>query len=90
MQLTITIPEETQSILELRAKAHGYTNLSQYVEKLILMDLAISKSFDEILFPIRQYFSHSEETIEEWDLLCEEAREEEVYQAEKQKTMDFS
>lgn len=79
MELTITISEETQGALAQRARAHGYSDLSKYVERLISTDLLAATSFDDMLTPIRQTFRESGLSSVELEQLFEETRED-VYQ----------
>ena len=82
MDLTITIPDDAKSALRQRARAHGYTDVSRYVERLITTDLLAAKSFDEILAPVRKTFQESHLSEGELDTLFEEAREE-IHQQKK-------
>ncbi len=82
MELTITVPDETKSALEQRARDRGYTDVSRYVERLISTDLLAAQSFDGILAPIRKRFQESALSDDEGETLFEEAREE-VYQGRK-------
>ena len=84
MELTITVSDETKSALEQRAHERGYKDVSKYVERLISTDLLATKSFDDILAPIRKTFQESGMTDDELEALFEEAREE-VYQERKAK-----
>jgi hypothetical protein len=84
MELTIIVSDETKSALEHRAQERGYSDVSQYVERLISTDLLAAKSFDDILAPIRQQFQKSGRSDDELAALFEEARED-VYQQQKAK-----
>jgi hypothetical protein len=82
MELTIKVPDEAKPALEQRARERGYSDVHQYVERLITTDLLAAKSFDELLAPIRKTFQESDLTEDELAALFEEAREE-VYQERK-------
>ena len=84
MELTITVPDETKSALEQRARECGYSDVAKYVERLISTDLSAPQSFDEILTPIRKTFQESGMSNDEVEALFEEAREE-VYQERQEK-----
>ncbi len=86
MELTIKVPDEAKPALEQRARERGYSDVNQYVERLITADLLAARSFDEILAPIRKTFQESDLTEGELDALFEEAREE-VYQERKAKEL---
>jgi hypothetical protein len=82
MELTITVRDEAKSALERRAREHGYSDVSKYVERLISTDLLAAHSFDEILAPIRQTFQENSTSDAEIEALFEEARDE-VYRDRK-------
>ena len=82
MELIITVPDETKSALEQRARERGCSEVNKYVERLITTDLLAAKPFDEILAPIRKTFQGSGIPEDDLDVLFEEAREE-VYQERK-------
>jgi hypothetical protein len=82
MELKITVSEQATADLEQRARERGYSDVNQYVERLIAIDLLAAKSFDEILAPIRRTFQESGMSDDDLDALFEEAREE-VYQERK-------
>ena len=84
MELTITVPDETKSSLEQRARECGYSDVAKYVERLISADLLAAQSFDEILAPVRKTFQESGLSNDEVEALFEEAREE-VYQERQAK-----
>lgn len=84
MELTITVPDEAKLALEERARERGYSDVNQYIERLVTTDLLAAKSFDEILAPIRKTFQESGMPEDELETLFEEAREE-VYQERKAK-----
>jgi hypothetical protein len=84
MELKITVSEQATADLEQRARERGYSDVNQYVERLIAIDLLAAKSFDEILAPIRRTFQESGMSADDLDALFEEAREE-VYQERKAK-----
>ncbi len=58
---------------EKKAKEQGKT-LSEYVRSLIERDLLASRSFDEILKPVREGFKKSGMTEDELDALVSDAR----------------
>jgi hypothetical protein len=84
MELTITVSDEAKSALEQRAHERGFSDVNQYIERLIATDLLAAKSFDEILAPIRKTFQKSGMSEDELEGLFEEAREE-VYEERKAK-----
>jgi flagellar biosynthesis/type III secretory pathway protein FliH len=75
-RLEITgLPPETRKALDEKAQ-HSGKSAADYVRDLIEADLLASRSFDEILAPMRQGFKESGMSEEELDALFEEAREE--------------
>ena len=82
MELIITVPDEAKVALEQRARERGCSDVTTYVERLITTDLLATRSFDEILSPIRKTFQASGMSEDEVNALFEEAREE-VYQERK-------
>lgn len=77
MELIITVPDETKSALEQRARERGCSDVNKYVERLITTDLLAAKPFDEILAPIRKTFQESGMSEDDLISLFEEARESE-------------
>jgi len=87
MDLTITaIPPEKMQTLETLARSKG-KNAEEYVRELIETEILATKSFDEILTPIRQGFKESGLSEDELIALFEEAREE-VYQERQKRAND--
>lgn len=84
MELIITVPDETKSALEQRARERGCSNVNKYIERLITTDLLAAKSFDEILAPIRKSFQESGMSEDDLISLFEAAREE-AYQERQAK-----
>jgi hypothetical protein len=76
MELIITVPDEAKVALEQRARERGCSDVTTYVERLITTDLLATKSFDDILAPLRKTFQASGMSEDEGNALCEEAREE--------------
>lgn len=85
MELIITVPDETKSALEQRARERGCSDVNKYVERLITTDLLAAKPFDEILAPIRKTFQESGMSEDDLISLFEAAREE-VYQERQAKS----
>lgn len=79
MELKITVPDDHRLALERRAQEQGYSDVSQYVERLISADLLATTSFDEILMPIRKTFQDGPNSEEQLIALFKAAREE-IYQ----------
>jgi hypothetical protein len=77
MELIITVPDETKSDMEQRARERGCSDVNKYVERLITTDLLAAKPFDEILAPIRKTFQESGMSEDDLISLFEEARESE-------------
>ena len=69
------LPSGTIKALSLKAQSFGQTT-TDYLRNLIEADLVVSRSFDEILAPIRQGFQQSGLREDELEALFEEAREE--------------
>lgn len=81
MDLTITeIPPEMAEALDERARHNG-KSVEEYVRALIETDLLASRSFDEILAPVRKGFADSGMSEEELtDFIESEVK---AYRAEK-------
>lgn len=76
MSLTsIQLPAETMQALSVIAKEKDKT-AEEYVREMVETEILASKSFDEILAPVRQGFIESGMTEEEITRMFEEAREE--------------
>ncbi len=68
------IPSEVLKALTERAQRHGKTS-AVYVRELIEADILASRSFAEILAPIREDFQKSGMREDEFDTLIEEERQ---------------
>ncbi len=72
MEITITVPEEVERVLEQRAAASGQ-DVKELVEDMV-KDQALRPTLDEILAPVRKEFAASGMTENEMDELIRAER----------------